>query len=185
MLNKKADAALPLYLGPTLAALVIVLFIFSIIFFVVGIKQNPDLVIKPAAYQDSHNIITILKIQKNNSTIAELISLAAEDKNYKNELSSELVAILQKLPKQKPQEDLAKSRFAVPSEVKGSLQSSEWILEIFIENELFMKVGEKPFGSSEYLGQSVIIPLENKKLAEIKLFLACTLCSEGEINAIA
>ncbi len=184
-MNKKADAALPLYLGPTLAGLVIVLFIFSILFFVVGIKQNPNMVIKPAAYQDSHNILTILTFEKNNQTIAELISLAAEDESYKKKLESELELLLQKIPKPQPSADITKSKFATPEEVQGYLQSSEWILEIKIENEKFMQIGESPLAGSRYLEQSSIIPLKNKKLAEISLYLACTLCSEEEINALA
>ncbi len=185
MFNKKADAALPLYLGPTIVALVIVLFIFSIIFFIVGIKQNPDLVVKPAAFQDSHNLMTILKAEKNNITIAELISLASADESYKESLYSEIILFLQKLPKPVPEEDLAKSKFASPQEVSGSIQSSEWILKINIDNKEFIKIGEEPFGSSEYLEQHTVLPLKNKELAEITLYLACTLCREAEINALA
>ena len=121
MWDKKGDLALPAYFSIALAALVIILFIFAILFFVVGVPKNPNLVIKSASYQDSSKLMIILKTeasQVSDTKISELLSLANKDESYKDQLSKDISFLLDKLPK--PKED------------------SQWILNIKNTN-IFMK----------------------------------------------
>lgn len=168
MWDKKGDLALPAYFSIALAALVIILFIFAILFFVVGVPKNPNLVIKSASYQDSSKLMIILKTeasQVSDTKISELLSLANKDESYKDQLSKDISFLLDKLPK--PKED------------------SQWILNIKINNSAFLNVGEEnPLGVN-YLKQNIVVPLENKDLAFVELYLNCLLCKEEDIDNVA
>ena len=75
MWDKKGDLALPAYFSIALAALVIILFIFAILFFVVGVPKNPNLVIKSASYQDSSKLMIILKTEAGQESDTKLYEL--------------------------------------------------------------------------------------------------------------
>ena len=171
MWGKKGDLALPLYLSLALAALVVILFIFGIFFLVIGVTQNPNLQIKSEAYQDSSKLLTILKSTTNaqidnvNLTIAELISLANKNENYKEKLTQELSYLLTKLPKPK--------------------ENSRWNTIIYVGDKTFLELAEEVILGNKHLKQSIKIPLENKELAEVNLYLNCFSCSEEEINNVA
>ena len=169
MFNKKGDLALPLYLSIGMAALVIILVIFGIFFFVVGIKQNPKLIISSADYGDSSKLLIILKTETNNLTIGELISLAEKDESYKTQLNSEISKLVSKLTK--------------PTS-KG-VRTSSWIFKIYIEDQTSLEIGTENLIGTNYLNQVIYLPLENKKLAKAELYLDCLGCSKEDIDAIA
>lgn len=166
MWDKKGDWALPLYILQSLALLVIILFIFSILFFTVGIKQNPELRINPEHYQDSSKLLIILRSQTNvnHLTIAELITLAANDDSYKDELEAEIRSLLLKIPPQ-------------------ITSDWNWVLKIKVDNQVFLESGITAPLRKEYLHQSATIPLQNKKTAKLTMYFECFACSGSEINA--
>lgn len=160
-----------MYLSIGMAALVIILVIFGIFFFVVGIKQNPNLTIHSDNYGDSSKLLVILKTetQSNSLTVAELISLAVQDENYKVQLNSEISKLINKLPKP----------------TGKSVRTSNWIFKVNMNDEIIINIGNENIIATKYLSQIVYLPLENKKLAKVELYLDCLGCSMEEVDAIA
>ncbi|MBS3152868.1 hypothetical protein J4230_05680 [Candidatus Woesearchaeota archaeon] len=188
MWDKKGDYGFPIYFVPVLAIFVIVLIIFSALFFASNIIKSPNLIIKSVKYQDSSKVLTILKsvvpVENKNITIAELISLAFEDSKYEGKLGEEIKTFLSKLPKPQRKEDLTESKLLIIEATKSSLQKANWILEIE-SNGRTIAFGEKSTFGMKYFLQNAIIPLSFNNIAKIKLYLDCFSCSEEGINAIA
>ncbi len=189
MYNKKGDYGFPLYFLPSLGLFLLVIIIFSLIFFVFNFFDSPNLVIKSEAFQDSSKIINLLKsnieLNGKQTQIAELINLAYSDPKYKEDLNKEVNKILLALPLPGVKEDLTKVNFATPGAISGSLQEARWILEIRADNELFYYNAKESITGKRYFLQSTLIPLANNKVAKVNLFLDCFSCSEEEVNAIA
>lgn len=190
MYNKKGDFGLPLYFFPAIMFFVFGLVFFAVIFFVIGIDNSPNLVIRSGGYQDSSKVITILRtptaVQQENKSlnIAELISLAYEKPQYKEQLNNELIILLRKLPLVQKGEGLGDVIIATPSATRESIKSDQWNLDIKVDNTDFSHVGEEASISNNYLVQSANIPLENGKLAEVKLYLNCFACTSEDIDDI-
>ncbi|MBS3168785.1 hypothetical protein J4216_06670 [Candidatus Woesearchaeota archaeon] len=164
MFNKKGDLGLPIYFLPTVAFFAIILFIFSIFFFVIGVTKNPNLVINPESFSDESKITTLVKTQTSqNISIAEIIISSAKDQTKKELLEKELKILLSKLP-------------------KPEARDANWNLDIKIENQDFLNTGIKTVGAKDYYKQSIIIPLESKKLAKLDLYLNCYGCSIEDIR---
>lgn len=170
MLGKKGGFGLPLYFPQTLLLFVLTLIFFGVLFLVIGISQNPNLLINGAAYQDSHRLLTILQspMQLNNEkiTLAEFISIAYEDENYKTKLEEELTSLLNSLP-------------------KPGIRQDYWNMDIEIDNKEFVSLGDKTIGAQNYYEQQVNIPLSNNKIAKVKLYLNCLSCTRGDLDNFA
>src|SRR3989338_2463663 len=129
------------------------------------------MIIKSTAYQDSSKILTILKSPTNtqeenvNLSIAELISLAHKDNNYKQNLTKELTNLLNKIPKPQRKEDLTQVNIATPSAISSSLQESYWNIDVEINNNNFLHLGERSITGSDIFFQTTLIPISNKELA--------------------
>ncbi len=114
-------------------------------------------------------------VQENeeNLTIAELISKAKESEANKNLLSTELSNILSKLPLPKKSD-----------EVKSKLQEAYWNLDIELNSQEFLHVGQTKTLASNYFEQEIIIPTENKENIKVKLYLNCFSCSGEALNGL-
>lgn len=191
MLDKKGDFGFPFYFFPAVSLLMFLLVLYGVIFFVIEIGQSPNLVIKSESYQDSSKIITILRsptsVQQNNInlTIAELISLANQDESYKEKLTEELNFLVNRLPKVPKGENLADVVIATPSATRETIKEAYWNLDVEVEDISFLHIGESVSFSDIYLEQSMNVPLRNKKLAKVKLYLNCLACKEEDIVFIA
>src|SRR3989338_7006214 len=147
------------------------------------------MIIKSTAYQDSSKILTILKSPTNtqeenvNLSIAELISLAHKDNNYKQNLTKELTNLLNKLPKPQRKEDLTQVNIATPSAISSSLQEANWNIDIEINNN-FLHIGKRSITGSDIFLQTALIPISNKELARVNLYLNCFSCSGEGIDAL-
>ena len=170
MLNKKGGFGLPFYFPQSLLLFVLTLIVFGILFFGIGITQNPNLVIGGETYQDSYKLFTILNspVQLNsaNITIIELMPLAYEDELYKEQLESELKKILSQLPR------------------PGSRQDY-WNIDIKIGDEEFISLGDRTLGAKDYYKQQINLPLNDKKLAKISLYLNCLTCTKEDLERFA
>ncbi|MBI2148745.1 hypothetical protein HYU23_03625 [Candidatus Woesearchaeota archaeon] len=190
-MGKKGGYELPMILVPAVAIFTLTLIVFGILFFSTNLFKNPDKIIRPAHYGDDSKLITILKsrteIQENQEKliIAELISLAYTKPEYKQNLTSELNKLLIKLPKPSKGKDLAEVEVVTPKSVSASLQKANWNIKIKIEDELFLHAGEESIAGSEYFVQKAAIPITNKKIANIILYLDCFSCSGEAIDDIA
>ena len=115
MYNKKGDYGLPIYFTPALVLFILVLFIFSFLFFAADLINSPNLIIKSQTYQDSGKLMVMLRsqvtIDNNNITIAELVSLAQDNPKYKESLNTELNRLLLKLPKPPRKEEITELSF--------------------------------------------------------------------------
>jgi len=186
MWDKKGDVGFSLYFFPTLLFFALIIIVFSMLFFATNLTKSPNLLVKGERYQDSSKLLTVLNSQtEGNITIAELISLASQDEIYKKNLTREIEKLIQKLPKPPKDKDLAQVNFATPSAVSASLQDANWHFEIQIDHSYLLKVGKEATIVNYYFVQRSNIPLSNKKIAKVKLYLDCFSCSEEGIDAIA
>lgn len=191
MLDKKGDYGFPFYFFPATTLLILTLVVFGIMFFVVEIGKSPNLVIKSEVYQDSSKLITILRsptsVQQNgfNLSIAQLISLAYKNPTYKNKLSQELKFLLDRLPRIPKGEGLADVVIATPSATRETIKEANWNFDVEIENNNFLHIGQEPSLSTNYLNQSIIIPLENNKIAKVDLYLNCFLCKKEDVDFVS
>ncbi len=188
MYNKKGDYGLPIYFTPALVLFILVLFIFSFLFFAADLINSPNLIIKSQTYQDSGKLMVMLRsqvtIDNNNITIAELVSLAQDNPKYKESLNTELNRLLLKLPKPPRKEELSEVSFLTPSSVKSSLQKANWNLDIVIQEQT-LHLGEEQTLGTNYFLQSTVIPISNNRTAKLSLYLDCFSCSKEGIDAIA
>ena len=188
MYNKKGDYGFPIYFVPALIIFIIILSLFSFLFFAADIINSPNLIIKTESYQDSSKLMVLLKsvvqIKNENITIAELISLSYENKEYKEILNTEIKKLISKLPKPPRAEDLAEVNILTPSATQSGLQKAEWNLDLEFEDEI-IHIGEKSSFGRSYFSQTAIMPISNNNLAKINLYLDCFSCSKEGIEAIA
>ena len=192
MSNKKGSIDLLIYFLPTTVFLMIVLVFFGVLFFVVEIGQSPNLVISSAAYQSSSKLNTILRtpstVQENNNnlTIAELISKSYDEPRYKEELTKEIKFLLDYvLPRVNKGKGLADTIIATPETTREELKEARWNLDIKIDNVNFLHVGEESSFSTNYLIQTMNIPLENKRIAKVTLYLNCRSCNKEDLDFVA
>lgn len=188
MYNKKGGIDFVLTLPAILFIIVLVIAFFFVMFFVVGV-ESPNLVINSASYEDSSTIITLLKspveVDNQNITIAELISLAYHNQNYKSRLTTELNSLLARVPTPIEGEDLADVNVATLSSMRKSVRDVNWNMDITIDNTRFLRAGESTTLPMYFFNQTTIIPLENNKLARVTLYMTCFGCGEEQINEIA
>ncbi len=189
MFNKKG-ISYPLYFFQSVVLLVLILIFFGTIFFVIGIKQSPNLVIRPEAYSSSSELNAIIRsptsIQQNNNalTVGELISLAYKDENYKDELNEELKTLLSKLPVVEGQP----ASIIATSEATRKSKEATWNFNIKIGQNNFLRLGEPEVfevGSYSHLAQSMSIPLENGETATVTMYFGCFDCTNIERADIA
>ncbi len=169
MFNKKGDAGFPIYMPFSIAALILILLTFSILFFALGFANSSALVVGGVSYQDSMTLINLLKteiqLDSNKMVIADAINLASKSEENSNKVKNEIDKILLKLPK--------------PN--KGT---SYWYLEVKTNNK-FLEAGSEAELGTKYLTQELTLPLENKQLVYVKLYLSCRSCNSEGVEALS
>ena len=170
MHNKKGDTSFVFHAGPAITVLVIVLVIFFVFFLVTGLTKSSALVISGAHYKDSITLINLLKTEielgQQKLTVADAINLAVKSEENANKVSEELNKLLTKLPK--------------PAE-----GTSFWYLETKKLNNIFLEAGDKAEFGKTYLEQEVNIPLDNKEIVSVKLYLSCRACTKEGIESLS
>jgi len=168
--DKKGDFGFPLYFFQSFVIFIFILIFFSILFFFIGIAENPNLIINADSYSDSSKLLTLLQtpttIQETKLSIAELIALSYEDPNYKQKLTEELNKLL--------------ASFSKPEN-----KQSYWNLEIQNNNIIFLSLGDKTLGAKNYYTQKVTLPTLSKDKVQISLYLNCLGCTKGDIEKYA
>ena len=163
-MRKKGISELPFLFIPSVILLIVILFVYGIIFFGVGIKKSPNLVIRAEAFQDSLKVLTLLRTPlENNQIAAEAINQAVKDETKKQEVERQLKELLLKIPKPKTREAF-------------------WNLEVTVNNQEFFKIEQKTIGAKDFFIQTVNLPLENKELAKVTLSLNCFSCTKEDIE---
>ena len=171
MLNKKGViSGMPIYFLPALGFFLLVMIFFSMLFFVADIGYSTNLVITSETYQDSSTLITLIRhnvdFKENSLTIGELISIAYEDNKNKELLKEKLSFLISKIP-------------------KPENRDAYWNLDISIDNQEFMSIGDKTVLATNYLEQSINVPLKDKRTANVKLYLNCLGCTKEDIDKYA
>lgn len=171
MNNKKgSNIGYPIYLPWAIFTLVLILLVFSIVFFVFGLAKSNNLSIDATSSASSLQLLNILKTnveyQSKNITIAEYFSIASSDDSEKETLTLYISGLLKKMP--------------VPKN-----KQSYWDISAKKGDSDFLDVGESVVAGSDYLSQKVNIPVKDGSIIYINLFLNCLGCDQESLGEVS
>ncbi|KHO53763.1 MAG: hypothetical protein QT09_C0010G0026 [archaeon GW2011_AR18] len=166
MLGKKgADFGMGLTMIPSIIILIIILTFYFFLFIILGFGKSPDLIIKADSYSDSSKILVLVNVPIGESTLSESIINNIDDKEQLKKLEPEINSIIKSLP--------------VPIR-----KNAFWNFIVSRNDEELFSIRESTIASSDYYRQSINIPLKDKSLLNMELYLDCNSCTEEDLAVI-
>ncbi|MEK6948068.1 MAG: hypothetical protein AABX19_02380 [Nanoarchaeota archaeon] len=163
--KKGADFGMGLTMIPSIIILIIILTFYIFLFFVWGFGNSPDLIIKSDAYSDSSKILVLINTPLGSSTLSELISDNVDNKEEIKKLEPDITSLIKSLP--------------VPPN-----KNAFWNFIVSKNDEEILAIRESTLGASDYYKQSINIPLKDRSLLNMELYLNCNNCNEEDLALI-
>lgn len=163
--KKGVSFGLILEMIPATLFFLVLLVVFGLIFFAWDIAKSPDLTIKSNFFDDSGSLLIILRtpLQDSKSVVADLIV---------NNPSSEDIKKIDELV-----------RLMISQLPKPENKNAFWNFIAVKDSTEFLSIRESSIGASNFKEQTVYLPMKDKSLIKVSLFLNCA-CNKEDIEGI-